>query len=276
MLAKIDKAAFEKLHEVLQSEYVPQADGTYLAKIDPVDGLALEDVQGLKNTVATLRTEARTKDATINKFGDLDPEAAREALAKVKALGTMSLDEKVAEAVKQRETAIIAKHQEDLKKLSDVSEARKAQLRKVLIDNVVLSSLEANDDKTVLPLYIKQRVDMRENADGSMVAVVLDENGNEAIGDSQGNPMTVNQFVSTLRGKTEFARYFGGTGASGTGASGNAGGKPGGVHVKNGVKQVSADDYTAIQANLEGIQKGEIEVVPGNSSPFGSDQFSQQ
>lgn len=261
MLSKVNDEQFQALDPILQSEYLAAgADGLRTAKIDPVDGLKLEDVTGLTNTVATLRTEGRTKDTRLKAFGDLDPVKAREALTTVKDLGGMTLSEKTAESVKQRETALVTKHNEEMKVVTDSNESLTSQLKTVLVKNVVVNELAEHDDKLILPGFIQERVSMRDNGQGKMIAVVLDEQGNEAIGDSQGNPMTVKQLVNSFRGDKTMGRYFGGTGTSGTGTTGTES-TTGKVKMQGGVKTISSDDHAGITANQDGIANGTIVVV---------------
>lgn len=71
---KIGKADYDGLPEALKTEYIADGDG-YKLDAD------YEDVTGLKNKSAELLAEIKKQKALLEKYGDLDPEAAKAALA---------------------------------------------------------------------------------------------------------------------------------------------------------------------------------------------------
>ena len=76
------------LDESLQSHYTQHKDGQFRLLVEPVSGWALEDVAGLKQTAEDRKTrhaKAQSElDALRERFGDLDPDAAREAMSRPK------------------------------------------------------------------------------------------------------------------------------------------------------------------------------------------------
>lgn len=75
--AKISKSDFDKLPEALQEHYVSK-DGAYVLE---ADGLVAREA--LEAERAARATAAREFQELKDKIGDLDPEEARTALAKV-------------------------------------------------------------------------------------------------------------------------------------------------------------------------------------------------
>lgn len=259
--AIIDQETFDTLPEALQSEYTQQESGGFLLNVDPVDGFALENVTGLKRTLAKTRTDLTTAKKRAEAFGDLDPQEATDALARIAEIsegGESGDDAKF----KAREDQLVKRHQQELSSRDSTLTQYKSQLEKLTIDNEITKSLAEKGikDNRVLPTFIKQFVKMEQNTDGTMRAVVLDEQGHEAIGDSKGNPMTISQYVDGLASDPQFAPFFPGTGSSGTGATGGSAAN-GGRNTGGAPKTISADDHKAISANIDKIASGEVVVV---------------
>ena len=84
-------------------------------------------------------------------------------------------------------------------------------------------------------------------------AVVIDDNGHPRVGDSEGNNMTLPQFVESMKQDPDFAQNFEGSGSSGGGSSKSSAG--GGRQ-----KTIAADDDEGFIKNVEGIAKGEVSV----------------
>lgn len=259
--AIIDQEAFDGLPEPLQAEYMQQEDGNFLLNVDPVDGFALENVTGLKRTLAKTRTDMNSLKKKAEAFGDLDPQEATDAITRLAEISEGGDGENDAKW-KTREEQMVKRHQQELAARDEQVSQYEGQLKKLTIDNEITKALAANGvkDNKVLPVFIKNNVKMEKGENGNMRAVVLDENGHEAIGDSNGNPMTISQYVEGLANDSQFALFFPGSGASGTGATGGSG-QSGSRRTGGTPKTISADDHKAISANADKIASGEVVVV---------------
>ena len=79
--AIIDKEAYEGLNEAIRAEYKESTDGKYMLDVAAVDGYALDDIKGLKSALAKERQNVTEWKSKAERYGDLDPDKAKEALA---------------------------------------------------------------------------------------------------------------------------------------------------------------------------------------------------
>jgi len=237
------KAVIGKLEdapEAIRSNYRAATDadgealkGKFIFTVDGSDGFALENVEGLKSSLGKERTRAETAENKIKKFGDMDPDAARAAIAKVaefEGIDPKKEADKLAQVkIDAATTQMAAKHSTEIEAERKKSLGYRDQVQKLLIDNVAIKALEGKkgDVELLLP-HVKTQVRLKENDDGSFAVEVVDKDGNAKIGDSQGKPMTVDQLVEEMSKSEKFGRAFEGVGQSGGGQRPGAGGKPAG------------------------------------------------
>lgn len=247
--AIINAEAHAKLNPVIQAEYTKQADGRFIATInpyeesitDPATGkktsvrFALEDVGGLKTTLATLRTEVGEAAARNKAFEGLDPAIARNALAKVEEMKNWTPEQKVQEQIKAREEQLETKHKEQLVPLQATNQSLLQQLDDVLGAQTARVALKAAGATAagleLLMPHVQNRIKAKDGASGKRVAVVVDANGNPQVTNRPGSndPMSIDELVLSF--KKEHAGCFAGSGASGggapgTGSSGQGGSQP--------------------------------------------------
>ncbi|HUU95581.1 MAG TPA: hypothetical protein VM487_07565 [Phycisphaerae bacterium] len=221
LISAEDHAALE---ESIQALYTQHADGKLRLLVEPVAGWALEDVEGLKRTVEDRKqrhAKAQTElDALREKYGDLDPEAAREAMSRPKGNSKEDIDKHVKAATERLE-------QEYVKKLEAAEAGRtkiRAQLETQMVDAAaaaVLAKKETGGSFALLQAPIRSRVRVEEDDDGGLKTVIMGADGKPMYA-SRGNsvePATIEDLVKSLRDIPEYQPAFHGTQASGGGTA---------------------------------------------------------
>lgn len=213
-------------------------EGKFVLQVEGVNGWSLEDVSGLKNALGRERTRADKAEGKVKKFGDLDPDAAREALQKLEEFQSIDpkkeADRLAAAKVEAATKQLIEKHTSEINGVKQRADGYLGQVRSLLIDNVATSALAAQKGSVDLLLpHVQRHTRLKETDDGKFVVEVIDKDGNPRIGDSKGTPMSVEQLVAEMKQSDSYGRAFEGTGASGSGKQpDNAGGtgfNPGGA-----------------------------------------------
>jgi len=86
MKVKAFVKSLDEVSEPFRELYVEDGNGGF-----KLDAEGVEDVTGLKNSLTAVREELKTLKTDYNKYKDLDPEKAREALRKIEELGDKDL-----------------------------------------------------------------------------------------------------------------------------------------------------------------------------------------
>lgn len=208
------------LPEPLRGEYV-EKDGRFVADIIPVDGYALEDVNGLKSTLGKKQTELDQLKRDVVKYKDIDPDRARAALAELEELKKIDplkeADKLVNTKLEAAKAQLLDKHSKELEAEQSKSVKYRQKIDKLLRDSVAVAAIAEHKGavKLLLP-HVRNSTRVVEDGDDFRVEVV-DAEGNVRIGDSKGSPMTIAELVLEMRDSEEFGRAFEGEGRSGTG-----------------------------------------------------------
>lgn len=247
------KAIITKLEDVteaLRGEYRPGTaaeglEGKFVLSVEGQDGWGLENVNGLKNALSTERTEHNNAKQQLKAFEGLDPAAARQAIDKVKELGTLDpkkdVDRLVEEKVNAQLGQLNERHGNEKSALEKRVEARDVLLRNTFQREAAVKAIAAakGDVDLLLPHVLPSiAFDLEETETGLVPKVkVVDEKGNTRIGDSQGGNMTIEQRVEEMKSSEKFSRLFDGSGHQGTGDQG--GRKGGGGTPPTGGKKIA-------------------------------------
>lgn len=205
----------------LQAEYVEHKDGMFKLDVTAVDGYELDDVAGLKSTLGKEIETRKKLQKDVVKFKDIDPDRAREALAKLEELEGLdpSKDvDKIANAkFEAAKVQLLKKHGEELEAERGKSAKYRSKIEKLLVDQVATSELaEAKGSTALLLPHIQRSTRVVEDGDDFKVEVV-GADGNVRIGDAKGAPMTIAQLVAEMKASDTFGRAFDGEGTTGTG-----------------------------------------------------------
>lgn len=228
------KAIVTKLDDAPEAlrEHYAEKDGKFYLAVEPVDGYALEDVSGLKSALGAERTEREKLQAAVVKFKDIDPDKAREALAKLEELGSI---DPAKEADKLANTKFEAAKAQLLEKHSQEIGERDGRIKKLTdaMDKLVRQAAataaiaEAKGSVELLLPHVLNHTRVKETDDGEFVVEVVDAKGNVRIGDSKGAPLDLKGLVAEMRQSETFSRAFDGDGHSGTGKEHDKGGTAG-------------------------------------------------
>lgn len=267
MKALIDNV--EGLSAEMQAEYEQISDtkdpnnGKFRLKVEPVGGLVLENVTGLKNTVQTLRGEKEALTSKLKAFDGLDPEASRTAIQKVTEWGDMTPEQKAQQLLKSKEDQLASKYKAQEELILKDRDAALGQLdqniRVAAITSAIAGKKPVDGAIDMLMPHALRMTKTKKTDNGKYVAVVVDDDGNERINPSGGGTdlMTITQLADELETKFPFA--FAGSGSSGSGATG--GGTPSKPSAGGSVRTISRTDQEGMNRNLEGIAKGTVKVV---------------
>jgi len=251
-----------ELNETLQAEYIKQTDGdNYTLDTIKAGGLSVENVDGLKVTVTKLRNELATAQTSIATFkGIEDPEKAILALSKYDEIENWDGDARVKETVAAQIATVTKKHSESIDKIQVQLTLAETQLKNSLVISSATQAIQEADGNVRLMMpHVMNRVNMEKTSDGKYIAQVLDEAGQPAIGDGQGNPMTIPQLVGEMKQDEAFAAGFDGTGSTGSGASKvNADGTS--KKTSGSKRVIQSTDQTAMNNSLEDIASGKVTV----------------
>lgn len=236
--ALLSKEDVEKLPTDVQAHYVKpeQDDGLYALGVTPVNGVEVANTVNLKKSLESersLRGKAEKDLKTLTeRVGDMDIDASRDAVAKLAEYDGMDPEGKMKTAQAEFEKTLtakfekshkglVAKHETELKTSADKLDVVTKQLQAQLIASAALKALAAHKGTPELMLPIVERaVTMKQQEDGTFVAVVHDSEGIERISPNPQSQarMTVEELVAELHADKKYAGGFEGTGASGTGA----------------------------------------------------------
>lgn len=208
-----------------------------------------DDITGLKNA---LEDERRQNTERGQRLTALEAEKTKLAGDLETARKSKGSDESAIESAKKE---LIEKHTGELTAANKKSDGYRAALDKVVrMDAARAAIARAKGSPDLLLPHVLDRTQFVENQDGTFAVVVVNEKGTPRIGDSQGNPMTLDQLVAEMKSNEVYGRAFEASPAGGSGAQNNGGGA-------SGKRSVSARDQDALNANIEAIAKGEVVVT---------------
>ena len=220
--------SLEAVPEAYRGAYEEQ-DGKYVLNTEADGDFELIDSSPLKGKLSTLRKRAddlQGRLGELDKFEGLDPDAAREALEKVKNWDGENLDfnEEMQRKLKSQKDQMAAKFQEELGKASARSEKLTGKLTRTLVDNAAIIAIkELEGDAELLLPHVRSRVHVIEEND-DFKPVVLDELGEPAY-DGEGNNVSIKSYVKGLQKK--FPGAFKGAGSTGSGSKAGGAAAPG-------------------------------------------------
>jgi DNA-directed RNA polymerase subunit F len=238
-------------------------DGKFVVEVASAD--ELHDISGLKSALEREREDRRQakKEAEelAKRFGDLDPEKAREAMARIQEMDDKDLLEagKVDELLQQRTEKMRADLEGQIEALKEKNTSLKAELdsktsvlNEVVIDAEITKALDKNGFKVkkgaLDDVLTRARRTWHLDENGKPVAM----DGDKKLYGSDGtSPLGTDEWA---KGLFEGASHLFDE-SSGGGAQSGDGDGPGGK------KTVRADDPKAFAENLEDIATGKVDVA---------------
>lgn len=186
------------------------------------EGWAIEDISGLKKTLAEERKARKDYEAKLKDFEGIDdPHTALDALEKLRAGGLKSSKE-----IEEFKKALEAKVAKDLQTANAERDSYRGQAEQLLVDSQLRDALAKAGANALgmeyLPDRIKARhVKVERDQSGKLSVQLLDRDGKQMISGKagSGDPMTFAEFVTGLKSDASNAAFFNGSGAGGAGAS---------------------------------------------------------
>lgn len=259
----LEKEKFDELSENEQQHYT-EREGKFYLDVTAVDGVALENVTALKTTVGKLRGNEKKLQMDLTalqeKFEDIDPDEARTAIKKYDEVKNWDGDQKVREAVDASKKELVKAHKKQVEQLEGELADSQDQLTDAIVDTKVVEALQKEEGNVELLLpHVKKHVRMAKNSTGKWIPEVINDANEPRVGDSDGNPMTITQFIQEIKTQKTFAACF--PGANSTGSGGSDSSNDGKSKKKTGKgKTISASDGKAMSRNVDEIATGKTKV----------------
>jgi hypothetical protein len=217
------KAVVEKLDDAPEAvrSFYQEKDGKFVLGVEEAGGFSLEDVSGLKSALHKERGSREQFEREVGRFKDIDPDKAREALAKFEEFSKLDpakeadkIAETKLEAIKAQ---LVGAHDTEIK-----TREERIQRLSGAVDNLTRQQqataaiAEAKGSVELLLPHVLAHTRVKEGDDGSFRVEVVDAQGNTRI-NNQADPITVKDLVAEMRANETFARAFDGDGHSGSG-----------------------------------------------------------
>lgn len=233
------KALLDSLDGLSDAEkalYKPVAEGDHAGKfmldVEPVAGLSLENVTGLKNALSTTKSELETSKEALKGFDGLKlkPSVIKEKLSKLERLEKIDPETEAGRLAEEKINARLEEvnrgHSREIEKREGRERTLMSQVEKLLIDNQAAAAIAKHKGTPELLIPVLRPRLKVEEADGQFAVKVLDEKGAQefAIHDSKAVPATIEDLVCKFKADPVYGRAFEGSGQSGTGSDPNRGG----------------------------------------------------
>lgn len=229
-------------------------EGKFVLAVEPVGGFALEDVNGLKTALGKERSTRERLERDVVKFKDIDPDKARDALAKLEELGNLDpakeADKIANTKFEAAKSQLLEKHTGELKTRDERIGFLTQTVESLLVDAAATGALaEAKGSVELLLPHVRAHTRVKES-DGRFVVEVVDGDGNAKIADAKGTPMDIKALVAEMKASDTFGRAFEGSGQSGSGKDHGSGGGGGNSKGNFGGSRTERADAIASKFNL--------------------------
>lgn len=247
------------LDEATASHYI-EKDGQYYLNVEPVNGVALEDVSGLKSSLMKERQNSKDARASLSLFEGVNPDEAKMALSKMDEVANWTPDEKVKEQIEAQARQLQDKHQAQTDKLNNEINTMKGQLQQTLVKTAAMEAITAEGGNVDLLMPIVEQQIRMDSVDGKYIAQVVDENGVPRVSMAQGSVdnMSIAELVSTMKSSERYMPAFAGSGATGSGATGSSTG--GGTIGSKSLSWEEAHDPASYRAAKEAAETAGSEL----------------
>lgn len=240
------KAAVEKLDEIPEPlrEHYAEKDGKFILIVQPAAGFELGEIEALKSALGAERGVSEKMRRELERLGSnwdkdrkvwvhsIDPDKAREAIAKLDELGNLDpakeADKIANTKFEAAKAQLLEKHTGEIKTREERIGHLTKTVESLLIDQAATAALaEAKGSVDLLLPHVRAHTRVKE-ADGRFSVEVVDKDGNSRIADAQGTPMDIKALIAEMRQSDTFARAFDGDGQNGGGKQPDHDGKGGG------------------------------------------------
>lgn len=268
------------------TKFYVEKDGEFVLDVEPVNGFGLDDTRKLKNSLSAERSVTKKLHAFLEalvpfEIAEQDEKgnftaihadkiaALREAAEKAGKGGGGTADpdlENIKREFADKEKRFSEKFRADLEAKDKMIAQLNGQLEKEILESNAVSAINKSEgDVTLLLPHVMRWLKTERDSSGRLVPRVIREDGEGIrLTDKQGSdPMTIEEFVGSLKNRAPFNRAFAGSGASGggsTGDNGAAGGHAGGRFVLS--RQDAGDPVKYREARDKAMKAGKpLEMV---------------
>jgi hypothetical protein len=261
--AAVTREELSALPEPIQQEYV-ENNGKYILSVAPVGGLDLQDVTGLRTALEQERQNVKALNALKAKFGDMDPDAAREAMTIAEQFKSGKLDDKQKAVLDARLKEVTEKHNGELSKQQARTQKLASLLQREMVESraaTLLAEKELGGNPTLLMPHILREAKVVEDGDDFRVSVIDPVTGHERISTSKeymGKPMSLKELLVDMRNRQALMAAFHAPDASGTGSRQNAG--VGGTRGAHTISAAEAKDPVRYRAAKDAATKAGVSL----------------
>lgn len=223
----------DDLPEAIRGEYVKYSGDDaslkdkFVLQVESQNGWALDNVESLRNSLSSERDRRSQAVAKLQKLVDDDgnPLDIEDVLANLGRLmkfdsGDFSGSEGFTEAVEALKTQLTQKHEREKGTLTEERDTAKSTLRDYVARNEAVTAISSAEGsvKGLLP-HVLSSLDVQYDDAGKATVVVKNKDGVVQISQRQGSdePMSVQEFVESLKKDDELKALFKGTAGSGGG-----------------------------------------------------------
>jgi len=228
-----------------------------------VNGFALENVEGLKTTLSDRQERHRTATAKVTAL-ETQIDSLNE---KLEGLSDAKPDEKLKAKLEAERDQLIQKHTNELNELKGNLKKSDGLLRKYALEAradaaIAVHAADANAGKLLRP-HVLSQLDMRTTDAGDVEVFVRGADGNPRLSmqSGQNGPMSVEEYVESMKTDDAFALAFKGSGASGSGAAGSSGAGGAGSNGNHVISAEDARDTGKYRAAKEQAEKAGRQLV---------------
>jgi regulator of replication initiation timing len=217
---------FEKLPEGHQAFYT-QHDDEHRLDVESVGGWALDNIDGLRNTLTKLKTSNTElkawKESKAAELDGFDMDEAKKAMERVKALeGNEGKFKEQIEAIRKD---ITESFEQKNAALATENESLTKQLTRQIVESAATMALSKHKaDAELLMPHIAKCVQAVRGDDGEYTLRIFGPDGLEALSKQTGRnaePMDMDELVGSAM-KQRFPAAYDGSGATGSGATGSS------------------------------------------------------
>ncbi len=246
--------SLEGVEEATAALYKKGDDGKHYLDISGVENHS--GVAGLIKNREAIKQEKIDLKAALDKFGDLDPDEAREALKKISDASTKKITDKGDfEALKKQ---MGEEHTKAIGAKDTAIGVLTGQLETVLIEGKAIREIaDAGGSVKLLLPHVISEMSIRE-VNGKPAAVVM-KDGEPRV-NAMGDPIPLSTLIAELKEMPDFRGAFSAKGKTGSGSGGDG---TGDIGVKNGDRPatVHADAGGIVRVDPAKVLDGTVQVA---------------
>ena len=220
--------SLEGLAESIHEHYLKGDDGKYRLDVTEQDGMALENIAGMRNTIDSVKHEKQQLKDKYKPFDDLEMDISeiQSLKDKVKQMSNWTDDQKLqdkmdaarADAVKEHKAAAETWAQRESKLVGIVKQEQ-------ISSKATAAILSAKAEPELMLPIVEKHLQMRETDDGSFITEVINPKTGAARSNNSGDPMSISELVAELKKDPRYGRAFDSTSKGGSDAQNNGGGE---------------------------------------------------